>query len=121
MTMDVISRLAARPEVKAALAGYAQNLEQIIADVIRVQQIPAPTFQEAARADYVYRQFAELGLQDVAQDDLHNVFGRLPGRAKNEPPVIVSAHTDTVFAADTDRPSGGKDGEFMGRASPTIL
>jgi len=100
--MEDIKRIAAQPEVKAALAGYKKNLESILDMVIRIQQIPAPTFQEAARADYVYRQFIDLGLEDVTQDDLHNVYGRLPGRAADEPPLVVSAHTDTVFAADTD-------------------
>lgn len=100
--MEEIARIAARSEVKAALAGYKQNLEQIVDATVRIQQIPAPTFQETERADYVCRQFAELGLQDVAQDDLHNVYGRFPGRNAHKPPLIVSAHTDTVFGVDTD-------------------
>ena len=67
-----------------------------------LQQIAAPTFQEANRADYVLRQFQALGLQDTKIDDLFNVYGRLPGVDHTLPAVMVSAHTDTVFPLDTD-------------------
>ena len=63
-----------------------------------IQQIPAPTFHERARAEFIRDQFAALGLSDVEIDDLGNVYGRRPGGAAR--PVLVTAHTDTVFPAD---------------------
>jgi acetylornithine deacetylase/succinyl-diaminopimelate desuccinylase-like protein len=68
---------------------------------IAIQQIPSPTFGEAERAAFVERKFRELALTDVSQDAMHNVFARLPGRS-GEPPIVISAHTDTVFAHDVD-------------------
>ncbi len=67
---------------------------------IAIQQIPAPTFAEKARAEYIAREFNALGLIDVTIDDLGNVFARrLGGRAR---PILLTAHTDTVFPLDTD-------------------
>lgn len=64
-----------------------------------IQQIPAPTFNERARAEFVRGQFHAHGLMEVEIDDLGNVYGRRPGG--NARPALVSAHTDTVFPADT--------------------
>jgi acetylornithine deacetylase/succinyl-diaminopimelate desuccinylase-like protein len=77
-------------------------LEPLIEEAIRIQQLPAPTFAEEQRARYVQQQFQASGLADVSIDALFNVYGRLPGRALAAPALLVSAHTDTVFPADTD-------------------
>lgn len=82
------------------------SLNTIIDEAIRVQQIPAPTFDEARRAHYVQTEFERYGLADVALDEVFNVYGRLPGRAPDHPAhpsaLCISAHTDTVFALHTD-------------------
>jgi tripeptide aminopeptidase len=67
---------------------------------IAIQQIPAPTFDEQDRAEYVAQEFRALGLQDVEVDALNNVYGRRPGGAAQ--PTLVTAHTDTVFPRSTD-------------------
>lgn len=101
--MNLIERLAQDQRVQAVMLGFERDLDSIIESIIAVQQIPAPTFEEAARAAHIERQFRLIGLHDVFQDALHNVYGRIPGRRPAEhPPVIVSAHSDTVFARDTD-------------------
>ncbi|MCU0511658.1 MAG: M20/M25/M40 family metallo-hydrolase [Anaerolineae bacterium] len=73
----------------------------VIEEGIRLQQIPAPTFQEQARAAYVAARFREQQLQEVHIDAQHNVYGLLPGAQRSVPGLLVTAHTDTVFAADT--------------------
>jgi acetylornithine deacetylase/succinyl-diaminopimelate desuccinylase-like protein len=77
------------------------RVEQTIDRALVIQQIPAPTFAERERADYVAREFKALSLSDVEIDDLGNVFARRPGNERR-PPVLVTAHTDTVFPAGTD-------------------
>lgn len=99
--MSKVQELARQPEVKAALARFEEHLPEIVDLLIQIQQIPSPTFQEQGRADFVQSQFERIGLEQVAQDELHNVFGCFPGRGEGDP-LIVSAHTDTVFAVDTD-------------------
>ncbi|MEJ2302592.1 MAG: M20/M25/M40 family metallo-hydrolase [Anaerolineales bacterium] len=61
-----------------------------------IQQIPAPTFSESARANFIQHRFIEENLVDVDMDRTGNVYGRLPGRGE-APPLVVSAHMDTVF------------------------
>ena len=43
----------------------------------------------------------ELGLTDVHQDELGNVFGIRPGTDPDAPYIALSAHIDTVFPAGT--------------------
>jgi tripeptide aminopeptidase len=74
------------------------NLDRLIANASEIQQIPAPTFSEAARSAFTEQAFKRVGLLDVSVDDLGNVFGRIG--AKLEPSVVVSAHLDSVFPLD---------------------
>jgi tripeptide aminopeptidase len=76
-------------------------VERIIQRAIEIQQIPAPTFFEEKRARFIQRKFEEEDLEDVSTDDVWNVYARLSGES-NEPYLVVSAHLDTVFPADTD-------------------
>lgn len=66
----------------------------------QIQQVPAPTFAEFERAFFVRDRFLEAGLQDVEIDSIGNVYGRRAGRGASRP-LLVTAHTDTVFPADT--------------------
>ncbi len=109
-----IRALTQNKSIQAALASLAAQPEHTVAQAIAIQQIPAPTFAEASRASYVQQQFAALELQDLFQDELHNVFGRLPGRSPDHPPLVISAHLDTVFNADTDLTVTRRDGLVYG-------
>jgi acetylornithine deacetylase/succinyl-diaminopimelate desuccinylase-like protein len=101
--MDHISRIAKDRRVRAALRAFHKQLTAELDLIVSIQQIASPTFQEERRAAFVEAQFRALGLCDVAQDALHNVFARLPGTGDGAgPPLVVSAHTDTVFPAETD-------------------
>jgi tripeptide aminopeptidase len=84
----------------AARAGL--DPQRVIQDAIAIQQIPAPTFEEQRRAEFLRDRFAGAGLQDVQIDDVYNVYGRWPGLDSDRPAVLVSAHTDTVFPLATD-------------------
>ncbi len=79
----------------------SDNPNPLIELAISIQQIPAPTFQEAARADFVRLRFLEEGLADVQVDPAGNVLARLPGRSSARS-VVISAHLDTVFLPNVD-------------------
>ena len=68
---------------------------------IEIQQIPAPTFAEQARADDVRRRFERIGLADVAQDETGNVYGCRRGQGTGAG-IVLAAHLDTVFPIETD-------------------
>jgi tripeptide aminopeptidase len=75
--------------------------EWAIEEGIRIQQIAAPTFFEDERAAYVAGQFKALGLGDVEIDEAKNVYGLLKGINRAIPALMVCAHIDTIFPADT--------------------
>ncbi len=62
----------------------------------QIQEIPAPSFEERQRADFVRGLFVKDRLQDVSIDALGNLYGRLAGLGQTLP-LIVTAHLDTVF------------------------
>lgn len=74
--------------------------DRILELAIAIQQVPAPTFEEGERANFVQAKFVEAGLQDVSQDELGNVYARLAGSGLGMPLVAV-AHLDTVFPHGT--------------------
>lgn len=76
--------------------------EWVVEEGIRVQQIPAPTFAEDERAAFVLDRFETFGLTSVSIDDAKNVYGLLKGANRSVPSIMVLAHTDTVFSAETD-------------------
>lgn len=74
----------------------------VVERAVEIQQVPAPTFDEAERARLVAEHFTALGLAHVDIDSVHNVYGLLPGQDATAPGTMISAHTDTIFPADTD-------------------
>jgi tripeptide aminopeptidase len=76
-------------------------IERVINIAKNIQQIPAPTFEEAQRAEFIQRQFNEMGIKQITLDDSGNVYGCIKGLGE-KPPLVISAHLDTVFPADTD-------------------
>ena len=100
--MRSINDLFQRPAVRAALAAFHERRETILSQIIAIQQIPAPTFEEARRAAFIEERFQALGLADVSRDALNNVYGKLAGASPGRPPVVISAHLDTVFPIETN-------------------
>lgn len=84
-----------------ALEAVAARADQLLKEAIGVAETPAPPFKEEVRSAYVAKRFREVGLQEVAQDQLGNVTGRRPG-PPDAPRVMVIAHMDTVFPEGTD-------------------
>jgi len=100
-----VTSLAAKRQVHAAFAWMHNNPRTIMDWQARLAAIPAPPFGEAARARWVADWLREAGLSDVRTDEVGNVIGILPAaklpRESSGPMVVLSAHLDTVFPADT--------------------
>jgi tripeptide aminopeptidase len=94
-----IARLSAGPELRSAFAWLRAQEAQFAHWQLDLARIPSPPFGEAARATWLANKFRELGLDDVHNDDVGNVFGIHPGFGRNY--VALSAHMDTVFPAGT--------------------
>jgi acetylornithine deacetylase/succinyl-diaminopimelate desuccinylase-like protein len=97
-----VKGLRNQPSVKAALEQIQRNDERTLQEQIEIAEIPAPPGKEQTRANDYVRRLRELGLIDVAIDSEGNVIARRPGARKGAPTLVVSAHLDTVFDADTN-------------------
>ncbi|PYT84756.1 MAG: peptidase M20 [Acidobacteria bacterium] len=103
------SRLTENPQVRAALDWFGRNPSWINDTQARLTEIPAPPYQEEARAAAMKELLTEDGLPTNI-DKIGNVVGELRGANENEI-VLLSAHLDTVFPAGTNvkvHRSGGR-------------
>ncbi len=93
------------------------TLQRVIELAVEIQQIPAPTFHETQRAEFVRELFEKEGLKDVSIDEVGNVYGRWAidgGHTINVKPLIISAHLDTVFPFDMDLEIKRESGKVYG-------
>ncbi len=117
-TMKILSRSSAFSRVTAiaeqrklheAFRWLHLHEQQMMQWQTELVQIPAPPFGEAARSAWMEERFREAGLEQIEIDTVGNVFGIIEGAdvspeteaAGPEPVVLLSAHLDTVFPADT--------------------
>jgi acetylornithine deacetylase/succinyl-diaminopimelate desuccinylase-like protein len=100
-----VTALAAQRAVHAAFAWLHGNPKTIMDWQAELVVIPAPPFGEQARAEWLAARFAEVGLSRVETDGMGNVLGWLPAvklpPESTGPVVVLSAHLDTVFPAET--------------------
>ena len=98
---QIVARVAELRSVHAAFAWFRAHARELEDLQLEVTAIPAPPWGEAARSQWLKAQFEGLGLSNVHQDELGNVFGIRPGTDANAPFFALSAHLDTVFPAET--------------------
>ena len=96
-----VAQLMSTPHVARALRFFETHADEITEEQIRICSIPASPFGEQERAEYLSRKFSELGLTEVEIDEEGNCLGLLRGSSR-APLIVVSAHLDTVFSADTN-------------------
>ncbi len=91
-----VSELAAVPSVRACLDWFRRERAWINEHHLKLCRIPAPTFFEQKRAEWMAERFRSLGW-DARLDRAGNVIASLSGQ-KEPGGVAVTAHLDTVFA-----------------------
>ncbi|MGD0893141.1 MAG: M20/M25/M40 family metallo-hydrolase [Terracidiphilus sp.] len=100
-----VTALAAQRPVHAAFSWIHNNPKTILDWQIDLVAIPAPPFGEQARTQWLLARFTEAGLDQVYADEIGNVYGFLPtpqlSAESSGPVVVLSAHLDTVFPAET--------------------
>ena len=100
-----VTGLASLRPVHAAFAWFHRNPKTLMDWQANLVAIPAPPFGEAARSAWLHARLTEAGLERVHTDTIGNVFGFIPSKQihpeSTGPVVILSAHLDTVFPAET--------------------
>lgn len=93
-------------------------IDRLLDLAVQIQQIPAPTFDEKRRAQFVRDLFVKENLADVSIDSVNNVnvYGRwtADGGQNRAEPLIVSAHLDTVFPLNTSLHSTREEDRIYG-------
>ena len=97
----MIDALLSHGRVRAAREHIERADEATLSRQAALSAIPAPTGAERARGVRVAEMFRDVGLNDVATDDVGNVRG-WHGSASHDQCVILSAHLDTVFGPELD-------------------
>jgi acetylornithine deacetylase/succinyl-diaminopimelate desuccinylase-like protein len=96
-----VEALLGDPTVRTALEAAREGEARTLADQVRLCEIPAPPFGEAARAAALRDSFEAVGLSRARIDAAGNVIAERPGLG-DRPRVVISAHLDTVFPEGTD-------------------
>ncbi len=98
-----ISQIASMRRVHEAFRWLHLHEQQMMRWQSELVSVAAPPFAERARAEWLLARFAELGLAGPHLDASGNVLGHLSAihSSGSAPVVLVSAHIDTVFPAET--------------------
>jgi tripeptide aminopeptidase len=91
--------LAKDKRVQAARKHIRATDQETVADMLASVAIASPPFGESARAEWLAEKLRGHDLH-VSIDEVGNVIG-FAGPDNEEAPVILSAHLDTVFPAET--------------------
>jgi tripeptide aminopeptidase len=90
---------------KKKLSGLEDELkkyrEVLLANLVMVGEIPAPTSDESRRIEFILNRFDESGLTDSSIDGAGNGVGVLSGK-ENDEAILINAHADTIFSSKMD-------------------
>jgi acetylornithine deacetylase/succinyl-diaminopimelate desuccinylase-like protein len=75
--------------------------DQLLANLVMISEIPAPSFDEENRIAFIKNRFIENELQHISIDELGNIAGMLPGKNPDQN-ILLNAHVDTVFSKKVD-------------------
>jgi acetylornithine deacetylase/succinyl-diaminopimelate desuccinylase-like protein len=97
-----VKRIMENASYKEAVKLIDADYDRVIAEGIKLTEIPAPPFKEEKRGAVYAQMFKDVGLTDVEIDPEGNVLGIRKGTAGDGKFVVISAHLDTVFPEGTD-------------------
>lgn len=87
---------------KSAIRILDRDHDRMVDEIVKLTEIPAPPFKEAARAAAYRDMLKDAGLEDVEIDEEGNAMGIYRGTGPaGGPAVMIAAHLDTVFPEGT--------------------
>jgi len=112
--IKTVADAAESPELRDLLAWFVREKQWINERHLELCRIPAPTFFERARAEWIQARLSEFGY-DARLDRSGNVVAQFPG-VEDGALVGVTAHLDTVIAPRNPEQdvTFGSDGRFHG-------
>ena len=92
-------------DILGALEQYeaeSRELKEILlANLVMLGEIPAPTFKEEERIEFLMNRFKEAELDQTSVDEVGNGIGTIEGEVGEEN-ILVVAHADTVHSEKID-------------------
>lgn len=79
----------------------AELSEIMLANLVMIAEIPAPTFSEERRVEFVLERLNEYQLLNCSTDEVGNGLGILPGEVGDRN-ILLVAHVDTLFPEGAD-------------------
>ena len=79
----------------------AELSEIMLANLVMIAEIPAPTFGEQRRVEFLLQRLNEYQLLNCSTDEAGNALGILPGEI-GERNILLVAHMDTLFPEGMD-------------------
>lgn len=98
-TAKLVSALAQTADIRECLQWFAREKRWISEQHLQLCRVPAPTFFEQKRAEWMLAQFRELGC--IARIDRGGNVIAHPFENREGPYVALTAHLDTVLAPRT--------------------
>jgi len=92
---DIVGQLPRFLEKAAELSDI------LLANLVMIGEVPAPTFGEEERTRLVQDRFVMGGLDNCSGDEMNNALGVIQG-TEGESNILIVAHADTVFAKSVD-------------------
>ena len=102
--------LAELPNLQENAKGIQETL---IANLIMLSEIPAPTFKEEKRIKLLLQRMLECGLQNVSTDEAGNGVGIIQGRDPSRN-ILLVAHADSVYSEKADHTISVLNDEIIG-------
>src|SRR5690349_19211743 len=98
-----VKRVVADARFGAAMTAIDRDHDRLVAEIIKLTEIPAPPFMEDKRGAAYLEMLRAHKLSDVERDEIGNVMGIRRGtNAAGGALVAIVAHLDTVFPEGTD-------------------
>ena len=109
----LVGEISNTAAVREALQSFARDKQRITEQQLQLCRVPAPTFFELKRAEWVLAQFRALGA--VARIDRGGNVVAHPLENREGPYVALTAHLDTVLSPrNTEEVSIDPDGRLHG-------
>jgi acetylornithine deacetylase/succinyl-diaminopimelate desuccinylase-like protein len=106
------------PQILHSLDAYQERIRElseiILTNLVMVAEIPAPTFAEQRRMQFLLERFNEYQLLNCSTDEVGNALAILPG-TDGDRNILVAAHMDTVFPETEDHTVLIQPGSVTGR------
>jgi tripeptide aminopeptidase len=96
-----VAQIAADRRVHQAFNWLHLHEQQILRWQAELVAVPAPPFGERPRAEWLSQRFREHKLDDVHLDPIGNAIGIRRAAEPSEHCLVLSAHIDTIFPAET--------------------